>query len=264
MNFAKLKPSRKKPKAGDVFTMHISAKGWLFGRVISTDVIATPQWERGDPLWMLIYIYRTILPECKIPDNLSPKDLLVPPIITGDSGWYHGLFQTIDHRSLRPEDVLPKHCFYDPIFKAYFDEKHNVIPDRIDPCGEFAITPVDAIDHIVSEALGVPTPPHGAWVDDELDCAEDEVILYLSDSSDGTDDLMEIEEPLIAAVEQSGVGEYEGHGCDLERHIWDIRFNGPKPKRIADVLLPVLKTLDLPTGSFLLVGGKKRPERIDL
>lgn len=265
INLSILKRSRKKPKVGDVFAMHMPSKGWLFGRVVSTSVRNFPE-EISDPdapAWILVYVYRDIVPDCTPHANMSPQDLLVPPIITGDSPWLHGLFRTVDHQTLGSDDVLSTHCFFDFIYKLYRDESGNVLPHRLEPCGDGGIATSGAIDRIISDALGVPPPPDEDS-DETVGCAENEVILCLPDSEDGTRDLMAIETPLVEAVERIDIAEYEGHGFDLETGVADIRFSGPKPKRIAEVLLPVLRTLALPAGSYLLVGHRNGTKRIDL
>lgn len=265
-----MEPEKKGGKAGDIFVMRIRRSRWLFGRVITTEAVDVPRrlWEPGDPLWTLIYIYQHIAQECIVPEGLSRNNLLVPPIITSEYCWHNGWFRTIEHVPLAPNDVLAVHCFYSPAFLAYFDEKGNTLADRVDPCGDFGIQTIGAIDRMIGAALGL-SPQDDAAGDDEfetdenVDCDEDEVILLLPPFADGTKDLSEIEESLIEVLELSGAGEWEGHGWDLETKTWDIRFKGPDPEQIAAVILPMLKNLPLPTGSLLLIGGKS-PRRVNL
>lgn len=148
-----LKKSRHRPREGDIFVMLPPDGLYLYGRVIST---AVSSGFRGVPC-VLIYIYRprskTKLP---VPD-LSPQELLVPPIITGTEHWREGYFEVVENRPLRPADQLAQHCFRDSEGR-YWDEKYNRLPHPIEPVGEAGLTLILGIDKATSKALGIPRP----------------------------------------------------------------------------------------------------------
>lgn len=72
MNLQVLRPSRKKPKPGDVFTMRVADSRYLFGRVIGIDVVAG-----GFPGGILIYIYRncSTAPQAPMASELTLDNL---------------------------------------------------------------------------------------------------------------------------------------------------------------------------------------------
>jgi hypothetical protein len=124
------------------------------------------------------------------------------------------------------------------------------------------------VDTALSKALGLE-PAWDPWEElkkPQADLALEgaSVVVYIAaPDNDPEFGLDEIEDPLAEALERAGVGVIEGHGFDLVRGLADIRLVGPSPKKIQDVVLPVLKQLNPPPGSFLVVDGR-RPERIDL
>lgn len=265
MALRQLKRSRKWPNPGDIFTLHLEETGWLFGRVIRTDALHSPRhiWNDGDPFCIVVYIYRHVSQEPKVPTNLPPKDLLIPPLIVSEDPWINGLLQTVGHIPLAASDVLPIHCFH--WFDRYFDEYGNELNKRIEPCGEMGVETGEAIEWWVRRGLGLPEEPHVVPHGVDPGYADpDEVVLYLPGGEGDWpgEDLMTIEERLEAALAKDKPGEWTGHGLDLERGVWDVRFQG-NPSKMSKAMLPVLKGMTLPKGSFLLVGGK-RPKRIDL
>jgi hypothetical protein len=78
--------------------------------------------------------------------------------MTNRLSWSRGYFETVAHRNLE-DDVLHPHCFYSYNFRRYFDEYRNELPERIEPCGIFALRSFRTIDDAVSEALGIPLAP---------------------------------------------------------------------------------------------------------
>jgi hypothetical protein len=154
-NLALLRRSRKKAARGDVFALLPSdGRGYLFGRVIRVELPAPFIGQ------LIIYIYRhrsiNMLPE---QGSLLVADLLLPPIITNELGWRHGLFVTVANWPLQPLDVLRPHCFLDPITGRYYDEEENALPAPVPPCGEYGLVSYRRIDDLISDALGIPRAP---------------------------------------------------------------------------------------------------------
>lgn len=270
-NMVVLKPSRSKPSAGDLFVCNMRGKRWVAGRVVHTDCRMMSDGPGHEPL---LYFYRL---EFNDPSQLAPPfkpDLLVPPIITDFEGWRLGYFQTIGNYPLLAEERLERHYFlrglrarcHDPD-AVYVDEygEQGPRPRQGDYWDMVGLSGLALIDDILSEALGIAPAAEAGEDDDHPDpCGEDEVIIYVPDAAQDSIGLaLDIESPLAEALLEAGAGELEGHGYDLERERWDIRFFGPDPERIGDVLLPVMKSLQLPPGSVMVVGGKQR-KRVDM
>jgi hypothetical protein len=155
-NLRPLKPSRKKLQPGDVFAMQLPDGGYVFGRVIAADL----QVERAPmPGSNLIYIYRTRSHD-KLPqrEELTVKQLLLPPIFINRLPWTKGYFETVAHWPLEPDDILPRHCFRQFTGK-YLDEFRRELPGPIEPCGEWGLASYRVIDDEVSDALGIPRVP---------------------------------------------------------------------------------------------------------
>lgn len=152
-NLRKLEPSRKKVRAGDVFVMlPPDAKGYLFGRVIDTEADAG-----GFGPAVLLYIYRARSADNEPPmSELTPDNLLLPPMMTNRLGWRHGYFQTITHQDLRREDVLAQHCFKSHARGQYYDERGHQVLGPIEPVGDWALHSYRSIDDAISEVLGIP------------------------------------------------------------------------------------------------------------
>ena len=153
-NLWKLRPSRKPPVPGDVFTMGLPDDRFLFGRVISDDAIS----GMGVPGAILIYVYRVQTHDKMLPDQkeLSPSRLLVPPMMTNRLPWSRGYFETVANVPLHEEDVLPTHCFLSAIWGTYHDEKGNQLPGPVEPVGDYELHSFATIDEEISDALLIP------------------------------------------------------------------------------------------------------------
>lgn len=151
MNLQVLRPSRKRPKPGDVFTMKVADSRYLFGRVIASDVVAG-----GFPGAILIYIYRTSSTAAKAPmaSELTLDNLLISPAMTNTLPWSRGYFETLENRPLESGEVLSEHCFRSSTGK-YFDECSNELPGPVEPCGDWGLQSYRTIDDEVSDALGI-------------------------------------------------------------------------------------------------------------
>ncbi|MFA1551614.1 hypothetical protein [Actinomadura chokoriensis] len=104
----------------------------------------------------LIYLYGHRSKE-KVPDLgwLTVDDLLVPPKFINRQPWLRGYFENVAHAPLEDGDVLARHCFYNPAKKVYVNGRGDVLPERIEPCGFFALDSYLTLDDAISEALGV-------------------------------------------------------------------------------------------------------------
>lgn len=151
-NLRVLKPSRVKPKEGDVFALQIGDR-FLFGRVINTQ--AKAGWSM--PGAILIYVFSTQSTKAALPDKavLQAENLLIPPILTNTLPWVRGYFQTITNIPLSDGQVLQRHCFKSTTGK-YFDETATELPGPLEPCGQWGLHSYRTIDDEVSAALGIP------------------------------------------------------------------------------------------------------------
>lgn len=156
-NLRVLRPSRKAPRAGDVFVMQLPDDRFTFGRVVSTEAMAGPS-MRGA---ILIYVYRPRFDSKALPERseLSPDQLLVSPMMTNRLPWSKGYVETVAHWPLEPDDALPQHCFLSAARGRYFDEKGNELPGAIEPVGDYGLHSYRTIDDAVSEALGFDRVP---------------------------------------------------------------------------------------------------------
>jgi hypothetical protein len=269
-NMIVLKPTRRKPVAGDLFVCNMRGERWVAGRVVHTNC---RMMSREDGIEALLYFYRMMIAD---PAALRPPlkpDLLIPPIITNFLGWRHGYFQTLGNYPLAREERLPRHYFLQSCYPVGADDPRAVFcdeygersprPERGEYWGGSGLSSYRWIDDRLSEALGIPCVPEEEDEHAPLECAEDEVILFVPAPDDATIDIHRIEGCAAEALLAADAGGLEGDGYDLQAKRWDVRFVGPSPAKMAKALLPVLKKCDLPPGAFLLVGGR-RTKRINL
>jgi hypothetical protein len=156
-NFEALGRSNRMPKNGDLFTLKLVSRQFLFGRVIRADA---DRLTAPGPACNLIQIYDRQSEDERPPvDALSPESLLIPPLWTNRKAWTLGYFKTIASLPLLPADCLSPYCFEDtlPTFGTkYRDEEGGVLPDRLEPCGIWGLVSYRWVDDRISEALGVP------------------------------------------------------------------------------------------------------------
>src|SRR5438105_8180120 len=146
-NLRVLKRSRKPPTPGDVFAMQLPDGRYLFGRVILADL---PRERAPMPGAYLIYVYDEVS-ETKTPElELSPERLLLPPVFINRMPWTKGYFETVDHRPLRPEDLLQQTCFR-RWNGDYLDETGSKLPGPLEPCGDWGLASYRMIDDLVSD-----------------------------------------------------------------------------------------------------------------
>lgn len=147
--------SRKRPVVGDLFYIEMINGKFVLGRVIRTDATVFAKDN------LILYFYS---PAVKSPEDIRPPllpKLLIPPQPTNRQGWLMGYYTTIGRFVLRPEEILPVHCFEDYMETngKYCDEYGNKLRKRIEPCGVFALSSYRTIDDDLSEALGIPPAP---------------------------------------------------------------------------------------------------------
>ena len=154
-NLQVLKPSRIKPKQGDVFARHIRDQ-YLFGRVISTEAMAG--WSM--PGAILIYIFRIAQRSLTAPspEATRPENLIIAPAMINRLPWSRGYFQTVERRLLVDGDVLGQHCFRSSSGR-YFDEHATELPSVVEPCGNWGLHSFRTIDDELSGALGISLAP---------------------------------------------------------------------------------------------------------
>jgi hypothetical protein len=156
-NMQVLTPSRKVPKAGDIFVFRPQGRGYFFGRVVATDAMITSMKD-----CILLYLFATESDTKQPPARLLIGDLLVAPLMTNRLPWSRGYFEVIAHREFSPGERLPMHCFREPGRKTsqrYWDEYNHELPGKLEPCGIHALKSYRTIDDAVSEALGIPLVP---------------------------------------------------------------------------------------------------------
>jgi len=221
----------------------------------------------------LIYVFDIRTDGTSIPASLPVSKLLLPPIIVGRDLWLDGYAKHVVNREFYDGERFKRHCFKSLISNkpCYYDERARRVPKPFEPCVDGIISLAQGLDERIAKELGI-TLASGAAEPGELEVVENQFIVVIpdppvDDADVGPDlDIMTIERTLERALKRakaSKAGEWEGHGYDMELRCWDIRFEGPDPKRMSEVMLPVLKGLKLPRGSYVLVGGK-RSERVDL
>lgn len=155
-NLQILSPSRKSPKAGDIFVCRPAGCGYYFGRVVATDALIKTM--KG---CILLYIFNIESETGLPPGRLSVMQLLVPPLMTNRLPWSRGYFETVASRGFEPGERLPSHCFEEPLRKPtrYWDEYNHEISQRHEPCGVHALDSFRTIDDAISQALGIPLVP---------------------------------------------------------------------------------------------------------
>jgi hypothetical protein len=151
-----LTPSRKTPKAGDIFVFRPITRGYFFGRVVAMDAMITSMKD-----CTLLYLFGLESETKQPPARLLVDDLLVPPLMTNRLPWSRGYFETVAHRAFAPGERLPMHCFREPgrTPVRYWDEYNHQLLGKVEPCGIHALKSYRTIDDAVSEALDIPLVP---------------------------------------------------------------------------------------------------------
>jgi hypothetical protein len=159
-NLQVIRPSRKKPLAGDIFTMLLSDDTYIFGRVIDADI--TEPGRAPMPGSYLIYVYDVRFGDKRVEvAALVPDRLLLPPVFINKLPWRKGYFETISHAELGPADLLPRVSYWDAARARFVDQGGNVLSEEVQPVGEWALFSYRWLDDQISDALGIPRVPEG-------------------------------------------------------------------------------------------------------
>lgn len=157
-NLQVLRPSRKTPMAGDIFAMLLPDETHIYGRVIDADI--TDPRRAPMPGSYLIYVYRH-RSTGEQPDvaELSPANLLLPPVFINKMPWTKGYFETVESAAITPADVLPSVSYWDAARSCFVDSNRNVLPAEVQPAGDWALMSYRWLDDQISDALGIPRVP---------------------------------------------------------------------------------------------------------
>lgn len=261
LNMQQLVKSRKKPGVGDIFVFKmLPDQLYRYGRVIRADLdMIAADGRPGSMKAVLVYIYAASAHK-KLPiPPLHKDELLLPPVLTNDTGWRDGYFETLERRPIERDDVFTNHCFYDGSHKRVVDLNRKAAPEYYKPYGLYAVGGYGAIDWDVSKALGFPEPTEDApqSADDpkrkrKLDDAGHTVTLGLAEALGGPLGFADMEDRLADAVRAEGVGEWEGHELAVDGMHALIYFVGKDADRLADVILMRAREAGVPSGSYLI------------
>ncbi|MGI8685529.1 MAG: immunity 26/phosphotriesterase HocA family protein [Acidimicrobiales bacterium] len=159
INFVRQRKGGRRPTAGDLFSMQLESKRFLFGRVVDGPL---PTGRAPMPGAYLVYVYRD---EHRDPEpdqgRLTPENLLVPPAFINQLGWTKGYFISVANRPVLPHDRLRQHCFA-RFNGTFLDENGSLLDGPSEPCGEWGLGNHRTLDDAVSDALGVPRAPDPA------------------------------------------------------------------------------------------------------
>lgn len=252
-NMRILVKSRKRPKPGDVFVFQVEEGRLRFGRVISADARVGPMQN-----CLLLYIYRASSAEKHRIPNLSKDDLLIPPVMTNSLAWSKGYFETVEHRPLRQEDVLPVHCFWSCANQRYYDDNNSELRRRSEPCGFYGLAGYRAIDDEISKALGIPLAPED---DREPDVLEGGMRITM-DAADlaqtGIKGRDQIEDALDKALSACGLGAVTGGGRGVNHaNIEVLAADKTKFSEALRVVKSTLRDLHLPRSTRIYLPGEQ-------
>ncbi|MFF4250942.1 Imm26 family immunity protein [Streptomyces sp. NPDC001663] len=151
MTLIRMKGQRRHHRPGDVFTLQLANAEYRFGRIVKTGRSGP---EGRFPGGILAYVY-DVPSAGEVPElsALAADRLLLPPFFTLNWVWHQGYFRTVAHEELEAAHLLDQHCFYDASTESYVDENDNIIPDRAEPCGWFALSTFQQFQHELDEAL---------------------------------------------------------------------------------------------------------------
>jgi hypothetical protein len=154
-NLEVLKKSKKSLRPGDIFVLKPKGHNYYFGRVIDTNA----QSGFGPVKAMLIYIYNATSKDKNHIPELRKDNLLIPPTMINRLGWSKGYFENVAFRNLSEDDIMNIHCFWDPMFKKYMNERGEELDGPYEPVCLYGLGNYRVVDDNVSEALGIPLAP---------------------------------------------------------------------------------------------------------
>lgn len=150
-NMIRFPPSRRQRKAGDYFVFSVRPDEYYWGRIISREA-EIGGWKKCT----IVYLYDATSSSMEDRPLLSKENLLVPSVSPLGWLWSRGYFQKVSNEPLKPVDVLDRHCFHSRITGQYSDELGGNLAERIEPCGDSGLYSEIGIDHLISDALGLP------------------------------------------------------------------------------------------------------------
>ncbi|TMO83854.1 Imm26 family immunity protein [Pseudoalteromonas ruthenica] len=153
-NMKRLKKNKQKPALGDIFSFQILDDKYHWGRVVSLTASVG-----GFDNCILIYIYKVQTETNDEVPELITSDILLAPIATNELPWKKGYFNNFENKTLSSDDLLQVHCFYDVLFKKYFDDKGRQLESVYEPHGIYGLDSYRTIDDKVSEAIGLELAP---------------------------------------------------------------------------------------------------------
>lgn len=154
LNLTQLTPSRKPPRVGDIFRMHMPGFGWFFGRVVSTTA-KVPMMEDIT----LIYVYGNFqINPVPVPE-LKKNELLLPPKLINTNLWTEGYAEFVENRQISKDELWTPHCFASLSGKEYYDEHNNKLSRHYGPVGTQGLGNYRFLDALISYVLGIPDPP---------------------------------------------------------------------------------------------------------
>ena len=105
----RLTTKRRFAKPGDIFRLSPAQDLFLWGRVIQQGEFF------GARSVSLVYIFDMISPTLPPQSALSPKHLIIGPIVVNNLGWVRGYWEIVASRPLDAGDVLDRHLFKSPL-----------------------------------------------------------------------------------------------------------------------------------------------------
>ncbi|MEI6533005.1 MAG: Imm26 family immunity protein [Candidatus Roizmanbacteria bacterium] len=147
-SFIELNHSRKPVDEGDIFVCSPQQGEFIWGRVIKGNGIKV---FAGNEI--LVYFYNVITTSSNIIPSLDKNNLLIPPQFVIKQYWSSGDFETIEKRSLKNEEILNVHCFYDGLYKKYVNEFGQDLDKKYEPCGTYGFPSAMLIAKRLKEAL---------------------------------------------------------------------------------------------------------------
>lgn len=148
-HFKKSKGVRKRPQSGDIVSIAIADRRWLWGRVIATDASYDEYRTTRDAI--VFYLFDICSESCVPPKLLPTSRLLAPPLLISDEGWRKRYFVFAGSREVLPGEKLGQHCFLSPGYShpTYFDEYANKLAEESEPCGVYVLTLIRGLERCI-------------------------------------------------------------------------------------------------------------------
>jgi len=142
-------PFKKKLKAGDVFYYKTTEDIYFYGMVALEKIDVGPFKN-----CILIYLYNQCTSILDKNVSLKKEELLLPPIITDNSCWKNGYFQTFKLLNA-VEDVFCDHFFKNPLNNKIYNSKGIVTKEASNTCpiGEWALNFDRNVIRLIGETI---------------------------------------------------------------------------------------------------------------